>query len=213
MRFNRSFSAGCASSVRLVCIGATCAAPVPPPSHPGPSVRLSECVLTSSPCRRLSEFVSASSQPSEPRQRSCSLPRVRRSRSFSCLWSVRSLSHPPPPAPTAPQSYQAIPHHSTTISASNRNESPHSALFRQQSTTIAPHRERIVFDCNSVTLTPCQRLTKPCNSSDKIQGFSCLTMKNCAFCMKHATNSPLFALFWRGSDYIRRLCHTQRGIM
>ena len=64
---------------------------------------------------------------------------------------------------------------------------------------IAPNRERIIFDCNSVTLTPCQRLSKPCNSSDKIQGFSSLTMKNCAFCMKCATKSPLFALFWRTS--------------
>ena len=57
--------------------------------------------------------------------------------------------------------------------------SPHIAVESVQSPPhhhhFAPNRERIVFDCNSVTLTPCQRLAKPCNSSDKIQGFSCLT--------------------------------------
>ena len=77
--------------------------------------------------------------------------------------------------------------------------SPHIELNLMQDSAyqhhIAPNRERIVFDGNLVTLTPCQRFTKPCNSSDKIQGLSSLTMKNCAFCMKHATKSPLFALF------------------
>ena len=78
--------------------------------------------------------------------------------------------------------------------------SPHIEL---DSAHQSPHCHHIASDSvhcvGVVTLTPCQRSSKPCNSSDKIQGFSSLTMKNCVFCMKCATNSPLFALFWRGS--------------
>ena len=77
--------------------------------------------------------------------------------------------------------------------------SPHIALDSVQQ---PPHCHHFALDSvhcvGVVTLTPCQRFAKPCNSSDKIQGFSCLTMKDCAFCMKCATNSGCFALFWRG---------------
>jgi hypothetical protein len=78
--------------------------------------------------------------------------------------------------------------------------SPHIALdSAHQSPHFHHFASNLVQRVGVVTLTPCQRSSKPCNSSDKIQGFSSLTMKNCAFCMKHATNSGLFALFWRTS--------------
>ena len=55
--------------------------------------------------------------------------------------------------------------------------SPHIALDSEHQ---SPHCHHFASDSvqrvGVVTLTPCQRLAKPCNSSDKIQGFSCLTV-------------------------------------
>ena len=74
--------------------------------------------------------------------------------------------------------------------------SPHIALdSAHQSPHLHHFASNPVQRVGSVTLTPCQRFTKPCNSSDKIQGFSSLTMKDCAFCMKCATKSKLVRAF------------------
>ena len=82
--------------------------------------------------------------------------------------------------------------------------SPHIVLDLVQDSAYQHHIASDSVHCvGSVTLTPCQRLSKPCNSSDKIQGFSSLTMKYCAFCMKCATKSGCFALFSDTSGTIR----------